>query len=65
MQALAGIHGGLLFLGGGAGLAIIGHHTWPLFRCDLYDLIRLSMLMLTLTDYLFSQGSKPWRSKAS
>ncbi|KAI0770798.1 hypothetical protein BC629DRAFT_1595736 [Irpex lacteus] len=32
VQALAGIHGGFMFLGGGAGLAIIGHHTWPLFR---------------------------------
>ncbi|KAI0092794.1 hypothetical protein BDY19DRAFT_507453 [Irpex rosettiformis] len=32
VQALAGIHGGFLFLGGGAGLAIIGHHTWPAFR---------------------------------
>lgn len=34
VQALAGIHGGFMFLGGGAGLAIIGHHTWPLFRCS-------------------------------
>ncbi|KAI0700706.1 hypothetical protein BC835DRAFT_1265957 [Cytidiella melzeri] len=32
VQVLAGIHGGLIFLGAGAALALVAHHFSPFFR---------------------------------
>ena len=33
VQVRAGTEGALKFTGAGIGLAVLGHYTWPSFRC--------------------------------